>query len=100
MKFDLAGRGDGVHFPLVGVLKMFTLEKKRVQNGKPEFEGGDARAATMMERGLGLHQTRSQVPAPAARRWPRGGLGQASPCAQHPHVQREIAMPLGEAGKS
>lgn len=55
-KFDLAGEG-GEHFPLVGVLKTFTLKKqnkKRVQNGKPEIEGGHAKAANAMERGQDL----------------------------------------------
>lgn len=54
--------GGGVHFPLVGVLKTFTLKKKKkksqkrviVQNGKPEKDGRDARAVNIMERALDL----------------------------------------------
>ena len=54
----------------MGVLKTFTLKKERerkrerAQNGKPEREGGDAKAANRMERSLdlGLRATLSLGP--------------------------------------
>lgn len=94
-KFDLAGEGGA--FSTRGRLENFHTKKKkkRVQNGKPEIQAGDARAANAMERGQDLR------PRPRYPLWPChlsvcDGLGQVSACSQDPHMRvRDINVSLG-----
>lgn len=86
-KFNLA---EGSAFSTRGRLENFHTrqkEKKRVkkivivQNGKPEIEGREARAANIMERGLNINQ-RPRVPlGPATSTC---AIRQVSPCSQGP----------------
>lgn len=90
MKSDLAGRSA---FSTRGRLENFRTKKKKkvviVQNGKPEIEGGDTRAANINGERPGLEVKDPGSHSSLATYRCVTALGKA-PCCQDPPMQTQL----------